>query len=144
MRSARLQEEYLEWRTVRDRGGAIRRVELTTELRDYWRVLAAHEPARTVELVGELTGRAAGPQDVYGTSARPRRSIPPRARAGVRRDDDRAAESASTTAATGSASCRTAATASRSLVGIVAAAATPCVAARPGDAAAAAARPRAR
>src|SRR5687768_1064983 len=31
----RLQEEYLEWRTVRGRGGAIRRVELTTELRDY-------------------------------------------------------------------------------------------------------------
>ena len=65
----RLQEEYLEWRTVRDRDGAIRRVELTTELRDYWRVLAAHEPARTVELVGELTGRAVAPSDVYGTRA---------------------------------------------------------------------------
>jgi hypothetical protein len=65
----RLQEEYVEWRTVRDRGGAIRRVELTTELRDYWRVLAAHEPERTVELVGELTGRAVRPRDVYGISA---------------------------------------------------------------------------
>lgn len=62
----RLQEEYVEWRTVRDPGGAIRRVELTTELRDYWRVLAAHEPARTVELVGELTGRAVAAPDVYG------------------------------------------------------------------------------
>src|SRR5688500_14455808 len=51
----RRQEEYLEWRTVRDRGGAIRRVELTTELRDYWRVLASHAPDRTVDLVGELT-----------------------------------------------------------------------------------------
>ena len=62
----RLQEEYLEWRTVRDRGGAIRRVELTTELRDYWRVLAAHEPARTVDRVGELTGRAVRSKEVYG------------------------------------------------------------------------------
>jgi hypothetical protein len=65
----RLQEEYLEWRTVRDRGGAIRRVELTTELRDYWRVLASHAPDRTVDLVGELTGRAFGPRDVYGIRA---------------------------------------------------------------------------
>jgi hypothetical protein len=64
-----LQEEYLEWRTVRAPGGAIRRVELTTELRDYWRVLAAHEPARTVELVGELTGRAVAARDVYGMGA---------------------------------------------------------------------------
>ena len=62
----RLQEEYLEWRTVRDRGGAITRVELTTELRDYWQVLAAHEPARTVDLVGELSGRAVEPREVYG------------------------------------------------------------------------------
>ena len=75
----RLQEEYLEWRTVRDRGGAITRVELTTELRDYWRVLAAHEPARTVDLVGELSGRAVEPREVYGIRSR-RRSIPRRAR----------------------------------------------------------------
>jgi hypothetical protein len=65
----RLQEEYLEWRTVRDPGGAIRRVELTTELRDYWRVLAAHEPERTVDLVGELTGRAVRPRQLYGVRA---------------------------------------------------------------------------
>ncbi len=61
-----LQEEYLEWRILRKQGGAIRRVELTTELRDYWRVLAAHEPARTVELVGELTGRSVRANEVYG------------------------------------------------------------------------------
>jgi hypothetical protein len=61
-----LQEEYLEWRTVRGAGGAIRRVELTTELRDYWRVLAAHEPERTVDLVGELTGRAIPPRELKG------------------------------------------------------------------------------
>jgi hypothetical protein len=53
-----LQEEYLEWRTVRGPDGTIRRVELTTELRDYWHVLAAHEPERAVDLVGELTGCA--------------------------------------------------------------------------------------
>ena len=67
--SGGLQEEYVEWRTVRERGGAISRVELTTELRDYWRVLAAHEPDRTVDLVGELTGRAVAPEDVYGIRA---------------------------------------------------------------------------
>ena len=61
-----LQEEYVEWRVVRDRGRRIRRVELTTELRDLWLVLAAHEPARTLELVGELTGRAVKPSAVYG------------------------------------------------------------------------------
>jgi hypothetical protein len=65
----RLQEEYLEWRTVREPGGAIRRVELTTELRDYWHVLAAHEPTRTVDLVGELTGRAVAARDLYGMRA---------------------------------------------------------------------------
>jgi hypothetical protein len=64
-----LQEEYLEWRTVRQRGGAIRSVELTTELRDYWRVLAAHDPARTLELIRELTGIAVAPRQVYGCAS---------------------------------------------------------------------------
>jgi hypothetical protein len=54
-----LQEEYVEWRTVRE-GGRITRVELTTELHDYWLVLAAHEPARTIELVGELSRKSVG------------------------------------------------------------------------------------
>jgi hypothetical protein len=57
-----LQEEYAEWRTVRDAGGKLVRVELTTELRDYWRVLIAHEPARAADVVGELTGHA--PRDL--------------------------------------------------------------------------------
>lgn len=47
------QEEYVEWRLVRDERG-IRRVELTTELADRWKVLAAHDPATVVELVAEL------------------------------------------------------------------------------------------
>jgi hypothetical protein len=62
----RLQEEYVEWRTVRAPDGTIRRVELTTELRDYWRVLAAHEPARAIDLVGELTGRAIAARHLEG------------------------------------------------------------------------------
>jgi hypothetical protein len=61
------QEEYVEWRAVRE-GGAIRRVELTTELRDYWWVLAAHRPERTIELVGELTGVSVDPRRLYGVA----------------------------------------------------------------------------
>jgi hypothetical protein len=52
---ARHQEEYAEWRLIRD-GDEVRGIELTTELREYWRVLAAHEPRRTRELVAELAG----------------------------------------------------------------------------------------
>jgi hypothetical protein len=62
----RHQEEYVEWRVVRA-GGAIRRIELTTELAAYWRVLAAHEPARTLAVVAELAGVDAVPAAaVYG------------------------------------------------------------------------------
>jgi hypothetical protein len=61
-RTRALQEEYVEWRVVRD-GDTIRRVELTTELADYWRVLAAHEPERTLELVAEFAGER--PADVH-------------------------------------------------------------------------------
>jgi hypothetical protein len=59
-----LQEEYAEWRTVRAPGGKIRRVELTTELRDYWRVLVEHAPERAADLVGELTGRTIGRREL--------------------------------------------------------------------------------
>jgi hypothetical protein len=47
----RLQEEYLEWRTVRYPDGLIRRIELTTELPEYWATLAAYAPA---ELLGTI------------------------------------------------------------------------------------------
>lgn len=63
-RVRRLQEEYLEWRVVRDDDG-IRRVELTTELSDYWRVLAAHEPQRALDLVAEFAGDRVDPAAVY-------------------------------------------------------------------------------
>lgn len=62
----RLQEEYLEWRAVRDRDGCLRRVELTTELSDYWRVLAAHDPDRAVGVAAELVGREVFADELYG------------------------------------------------------------------------------
>jgi hypothetical protein len=66
-----LQEEYVEWRVVRD-GEAIRRVELTTELGDYWRVLAAFAPERTLALVAGFAGRErVAPRHVYGRECDP-------------------------------------------------------------------------
>lgn len=61
-----LQEEYVEWRVVHD-GQRICRVELTTELADYWRVLAATDPNRTLEVVATFARRdRVEPEDVYG------------------------------------------------------------------------------
>jgi hypothetical protein len=48
---AAAQEEYLEWRVVRDDNDTIQRVELTSEFREYWETLAAHHPQRTLELI---------------------------------------------------------------------------------------------
>ncbi|MBA3364900.1 MAG: hypothetical protein H0U03_03820 [Actinobacteria bacterium] len=62
-----LQDEYVEWRTVRsDDGRRITRVELTTELPDYWRVLAAYEPETLVETVAEFAAEKVEPSAVYG------------------------------------------------------------------------------
>lgn len=63
----RLQEEYAEWRVARsDRG--IERVDLTTETSDYWRLLAAHAPERTLELVAGFAGEPEiDPSLVYGS-----------------------------------------------------------------------------
>lgn len=55
----RLQDEYLEWRVVRE-DGTVRRVELTAELADYWRVLAAYRPRETLALIERLRARAIG------------------------------------------------------------------------------------
>jgi hypothetical protein len=46
----RLQEEYVEWRVVPNDVG-IRQVELTTELSDYWRVLAAFDGSARMDLL---------------------------------------------------------------------------------------------
>ena len=59
------QEEYIEWRVVRADNDGIRRVELTTELADYWQVLAAYEPQRTLELVSSFARTNAAPEAVY-------------------------------------------------------------------------------
>lgn len=48
-----LQEEYVEWRVVRN-DQAIASVEFTTETSDYWRVLAAYRPDRLLDLVKEI------------------------------------------------------------------------------------------
>lgn len=63
----RLQEEYLEWRIIRDERGRITRIEMTTELPEYWRTLAAWDPAQTVALVAELAREPSVPTEaVYG------------------------------------------------------------------------------
>ncbi|MDQ3729427.1 MAG: hypothetical protein M3355_07530 [Actinomycetota bacterium] len=49
------QEEYAEWRVMRDGAGPTR-FELTTELGDYWVLLARHQPERLVELVADFAG----------------------------------------------------------------------------------------
>jgi len=50
------QEEYAEWRIVRDREGRPARFELTTELGDYWELFAGYEPDRALELISEFAG----------------------------------------------------------------------------------------
>jgi hypothetical protein len=61
-----LQEEYLEWRAVHGADGRLERVELTTELPDFWRVLAANDAERTLDLIGQFVGRSVEPTEVYG------------------------------------------------------------------------------
>lgn len=48
------QEEYAEWRMVRDHAGAPLRFELTTELADYWLLLAEHAPRQAIQQVAEF------------------------------------------------------------------------------------------
>jgi hypothetical protein len=61
-----LQEEYVEWRVVRS-GSQIQLIELTTELPDYWALLAACKPERLLALVAEFAGEAeVAVGDVFG------------------------------------------------------------------------------
>jgi hypothetical protein len=63
----RLQEEYLEWRVVGDGRDLVVRVELTTELGEYWRVLAAYAPRALLATVAEFAGEpAVAVEAVYG------------------------------------------------------------------------------
>jgi hypothetical protein len=62
------QEEYAEWRLIRDEDGPLR-FELTTELAAYWELLARHRPERLAELVAEFAGEPLlGAADVLGVS----------------------------------------------------------------------------
>ena len=61
------QDEYFEWRTVRDATGKIKRVEMTTELLEYWQILAGYHPAKTLRLIARFAGESSVPwQQVYG------------------------------------------------------------------------------
>lgn len=61
------QEEYLEWRVVRTDDGNPRRIEMTTELGDYWKVLAGHQPEEMLNLVAKFASEETiDPQAVYG------------------------------------------------------------------------------
>lgn len=60
------QEEYAEWRVVRDGDGPTR-FELTTEFGDYWVLLARHQPDHLVELVADFAGIPSLDQtDIFG------------------------------------------------------------------------------
>lgn len=62
------QEEYLEWRVVKDTLGRIIKIEFTSEVPEYWSILAKHHPARTLRLLADFAGEmnSANPIDVYG------------------------------------------------------------------------------
>jgi hypothetical protein len=60
-------EEYLEWRVVRNGAGKITRIEFTTEIREYWEILAKYHPTRCLRLLGRFAGQGtASFADVYG------------------------------------------------------------------------------
>ena len=61
-------EEYLEWRTIRNAAGKIVRVEMTSELQEYWLRLAKHHPAKTLQILGEFARESApaAVAEVYG------------------------------------------------------------------------------
>ena len=61
-------EEYLEWRTIRNAAGKIIRVEMTSELQEYWLRLAKHHPATMLQILGEFARETAPApfEEVYG------------------------------------------------------------------------------
>jgi len=66
----RWQEDYVEWRVLSE-NGRLTRVELTTELADYWRVLAAHAPAELLARVAEFAGEPEARADLIFGSCEP-------------------------------------------------------------------------
>jgi hypothetical protein len=62
-----VQEEYMEWRVVREES-RIRLIEMTTELPEYWTLLAAVAPQRLLELIAEFSGvTEVAADDVFGS-----------------------------------------------------------------------------
>ena len=62
------QDEYFEWRTVRDVNSKLIRFEGTTELAAYWKVLAGHHPMTTLQILGQFAGESiADWRQVYGS-----------------------------------------------------------------------------
>lgn len=74
------QEEYAEWRLIHE-GERLRGIEVTTELPEYWRVMAAHEPERTLQLASEFAGHQVDAGDVYGSEVTDPRDLEPQGRA---------------------------------------------------------------
>lgn len=65
---ARCQDEYFEWRTVRDLNGKLIRFEGTTELAAYWKVLAGYHPVTTLQILGRFAGETVADwSQVYGS-----------------------------------------------------------------------------
>ena len=72
------QDEYCEWRTVRNTDGKLVRVEITTELAMYWEILAAYHPMKTLRVLGRFAGEQIadwrevyGPNDPFAATATP-------------------------------------------------------------------------
>jgi len=60
-------EEYLEWRVVYGPNGKLQRVEFTTEVQEYWRILAAYHPTKLLRLAARFAGETtASWQEIYG------------------------------------------------------------------------------
>lgn len=59
------QIEYLEWHVSRDDDGVVTKVTFTTETPEYWKLLAAESPERTLELYRELVDPAVRHEDLF-------------------------------------------------------------------------------
>ena len=60
-----LQDEYAEWRMVGE-GDQPERFELTTELPEYWELLAAHYPQRMLAVLSAFAQRTVTAHEVFG------------------------------------------------------------------------------
>ena len=61
------QDEFLEWRVVHNSVGKVVRIEMTTELPEYWLIMAAHHPMKTLRIISRFAGeRSVHRRDVYG------------------------------------------------------------------------------